>query len=105
MLASNVADIAVAAGIEWLNKNAPSDWRSRIDLHTLDIDSADFCVLGQVFEERAKRADVLTGYEYAVQEFFDCEFDDDVTGPLGFSSYGSVYGSAMTAAWVRALTA
>ena len=37
----------VDRGIEWLDERCPS-WRSRIDIHTLDIKTGCNCVLGQL---------------------------------------------------------
>lgn len=39
----------VLDGIGLLNEEGPDDWRARIDLSTLDVDNAFWCVLGQVY--------------------------------------------------------
>jgi hypothetical protein len=96
------ADEYVAAGIAWLDQNGPADWRSRVDLGTLDINSVDDCVLGQVFRNHDR---YRNGYYYAVETFLDDQFDDDITGPLGFSGVGEIGPRHMTEAWVRALSA
>lgn len=36
-------------GIEWLDVNAPADWRSKINFDTLNLRSWGNCILGQVF--------------------------------------------------------
>lgn len=40
------AHIAVSRGAAWLDKRYPA-WFKAINLHTLDLHSADYCVLGQ----------------------------------------------------------
>lgn len=37
----------VRAGIKFLDKNAPADWRNRIDWSTVNIYSVDTCIAGQ----------------------------------------------------------
>lgn len=39
----------VQRGIALLDEKGPSDWRSRIDLTTLDIDDATLCILAQLY--------------------------------------------------------
>lgn len=115
MIAS--ADEAVAAGIVWLDRNGPDNWRGLVDLPTLDIDSPSDCILGQVFEDKAynpeytwahwwnnQRTEFNSGYDYAVTTFLSGNFDDTTTA-LGFSGGLGINSYTMTAAWKRALTA
>lgn len=39
----------VDAGIELLDEKGPDEWRKKLDLDILDIDSCDLCVLGQLY--------------------------------------------------------
>lgn len=38
----------VKRGIKWLDKNEP-EWRSKINWHTLDIDTSCHCIGGQLY--------------------------------------------------------
>ena len=113
--AAEEADKCVAAGIAWLDREGPANWREMIDLDTLDIDLPKDCVLGQVFRSyacnpvytwtswRGIEQEHGSGYEYAVREHLFRHFSDSVTGPLGFSGYPGITAADMTAAWIRAL--
>jgi hypothetical protein len=98
------ADECVAAGIAWLDRNVPGDWRSRVNLRTLNIENMTECILGQVFRDAAIARDHC-GYEYAVTTFFEGMYEDYITGPLGFSNFEDIDCAEMTEAWVRALSA
>lgn len=39
---------AVAAGMVWLDENAPG-WRDKIDIEALDVADCQLCVLGQIY--------------------------------------------------------
>lgn len=39
----------VRKGIAFLNRNGPTNWRSRIDIDRLDIEDTVNCILGQVY--------------------------------------------------------
>jgi hypothetical protein len=118
-----LADECVAAGIAWLNENAPADWREHINLDELDINNVRLCVLGQVFADRARNPDYTykswdgvdveftDGYEYAGRVFDDLF---NRFGEHGFMPFSDDYNNGewvfvesydMTHAWVRALTA
>jgi len=112
------ADEAVATGIQWLNQNAPENWRELVDLDKLDIDDPEDCILGQVFADKANNFDYVrevswsqlgwkfvNGYDYAVYTFLEGHFDDDVTTPLGFSGGLGINSFTLTAAWKRGLAA
>lgn len=38
-----------AAGAAFLDENGPADWRDRVDPLTLNLESSNECVLGQVY--------------------------------------------------------
>lgn len=96
------ADECVSAGIKWLDQHGPANWRDKLNTDLLDIKDTRYCVLGQLYGDSREDID---GYHYAVEHFFGGVFDDDVTGPLGFSNYENLSCEDMTDAWKRALTA
>lgn len=83
------ADERVAAGIALLDERAP-DWRSRINLETLDIRSGGYCTLAQVFGDFNRGRHHLELGRPADYGFF-LRDHDDLTYP------------DLTAAWKRVL--
>jgi hypothetical protein len=57
----------VERGADWLDANAPADWRSRIDDERLDMQSGCLCVCGQVFAACAEVPDRPSGYIVAME--------------------------------------
>lgn len=53
----------VLKGVEWLDSIRPN-WRELVNVNTLQMSSAHFCVLGQVFE--AESDDQRPGFRHAV---------------------------------------
>lgn len=53
----------VNAGAEWLNHHAP-DWWTKIDTDAINIDDAQYCVLGQAFAAEADQGGFLSGYHF-----------------------------------------
>lgn len=39
----------VELGVKWLDEHAPSDWRQKVEVQTLDMTEACRCVLGQIW--------------------------------------------------------
>ena len=98
--AAEVAAERVAAGIAWMDDNAPEDWRSRIDLDRLDINDFYTCVLGQVFDNFDDR---MSGYDYAV--YTRMNGSHEKAKNLGFSpEIGGLTTRTLTTAWKRALS-
>lgn len=109
---------AVQAGIAWLDEHGPEDWRSLVNVRILDINSTQYCVLGQVFAKYANNPEhtrtgywgdpemYYSGYDYAVHTFLNGQFHDSITGPLGFSGYCEEYSNEdLDAVWRAALSA
>ena len=70
----------VLGGIDFLNNNARSKWKNKIDASKIDIRSCDMCVLGQVYGEyfRARRGLGLTELEARALGF--CGWSDEIEG-------------------------
>lgn len=108
---------AVQAGIKWLDENGPEDWRSLVDLDRLNISNTRDCILGQVFAKYANNPEYTHesygaqvpyygGYDYAVFTLLNGEFEDEITGGLGFSGYSDEYSNYdLTPVWRAALSA
>ena len=93
-------DSAAAAGAAFLDEHVPG-WRTRIDLSTLDLESCENCILGQLFD------DFMFGLEHlglvnlpgeATRLGFDIivRRQDRIIDALN-------YGRALQAAWERQL--
>lgn len=78
----------VAAGIKLLDEQGPQDWRSKIDLGSLRLESCDVCVLGQVFGVYDNGLDALDIDTYDAKKY-------------GFNTDYSM--QELTAAWKDAL--
>lgn len=73
----------VQRGLKWLEKTHGPGWEDKIDLETLNLASADRCVLGQVYADKAPlHSDEWgdpygSGYSYACGELFGIKDDPD----------------------------
>lgn len=78
----------VAAGAAWLDNHVP-DWRNKVEVRNLEMDSTCNCVLGQVFEDEGAAQDdwetSLSGF--AVGEIIAEQEGLDVS-ELGFDTMG-----------------
>lgn len=64
----------VAKGVKWLDKYGPKDWRDKVEIKDLNLQSTCLCVLGQVFNQKAEdeeKYDIygVSGFDWAL-EFF-----------------------------------
>lgn len=69
-----------AALLDARPSKVPADWRKRIDLHSLDLGSVQYCILGQLFNGYDKGLDAL-GLSSSGSTATDCGF---------VSGYGTV---------------
>lgn len=76
------ADARVDAGRDWLDANAPRDWRTLIDPDRLDLEDACDCICGQVYED----ASTGSGYLYALR--LAGETHDTLAAPLWSTERG-----------------
>lgn len=83
----------VARGIALLDECGPKDWRSKIDLDTLDIASPWRCVLGQLYGSFGWGLGALSGA-------FSCR----LAAHYGFTGDTRVHMDHLTGAWREALT-
>lgn len=63
----------VQAGVAWLDKNAPENWRSRVSEYRLSMSQPCDCICGQVFESLV-RSEQDTGYAVALRKSLVGEF-------------------------------
>lgn len=64
---TKIARKVIAAGAKWLDKQEPG-WAMPIRLGIFDIGSPNYCVLGQVFHDKADGA-YDDGYTYGITAF------------------------------------
>jgi hypothetical protein len=66
----------VARGVRFLDRTQP-DWRTRVEVKNLDLESECYCVLGQLFSNEAGTSDDHTdGYTWARDNLFAIEDTD-----------------------------
>lgn len=81
----------VKAGIKFLDiwyeyNHGNCDWRSRLDLDSLDISRPDRCILGQL------HGDYLEGLvQYGLDGWEECDYDHPAPMDLGFETHMSEY--------------
>ena len=90
-------DVAIARGLALLDEKVGPGWEQRIDLEKLRLSSCKQCVVGQLFDEYDKGADIL-GFELGSRYGFDVGM---VHAP---QTVWSEY-QALTRAWKRAIRA
>lgn len=91
----------VARGVKYMDTYGPADWRDRIDLEILDIESCTDCVLGQVFDN----GDVIFGgYGAHIRDFEKNVGFYSSVWEYGFS-WGDLDPQEITAEWKRVLSA
>ncbi len=100
----------VAEGIEFLNDEVP-DWWTLIDLDTLDLSSADVCVLGQVFAARADETGLASGYHYVLNQYENMHYAVTSMGFCAGTKHNAIYGGTcsdeyddLNAEWARVIT-
>lgn len=91
----------VERGAAWLDETKPG-WRSLIDQFTLDLDDAEYCVLGQVFANDADSDQSGYGYVLALLESQQGTMSEAVRWSIdhGFDEVGF---ADLTTAWLRYL--
>lgn len=122
---AKVATRLVEAGAQLLDLYGPAEWRGKIDLQYLDMEDGFWCVLGQVYADKATVSPWVTGYSYGkdVLSLKLGRFEDEmavveehgfstlhnattvtgVTGPNG--EWFEVTGKDLAAAWGELLNA
>ncbi len=73
----------VAVGGAWLDKVAPKNWPSLVDLDELDMADSFNCVLGWVFNENP--CGEVSGYGYAMSELMGGDLE--LVSQRGFNAY------------------
>jgi hypothetical protein len=63
------ATVRARRGARWLDENFPK-WEKRINVKTLQLNTGDSCICGQVFKKKAKEEGYPEGYEYALDHLF-----------------------------------
>jgi len=76
----------ILAGAAWLDKNAPADWRQKVNLDRLQMSSGTDCVIAQVFGAYSK---LMTRFNIGYAE----------SGRLGFTDSSVVSFVRLTEAW------
>ena len=82
-------DERIAAGVEWLDANYPN-WIDVVEVNQLNLWSACNCVLGQLFATEAGGEN--TGYDYAIEEVWDEEYQNVIREPILTSQQAQAYG-------------
>lgn len=86
---------AVEQSAATLDRHFPG-WEDKIDLDTLDISNVNQCVLGQLFQEEARKDHdrwIANGYDYAMERHYS----------LLFGMYGEAFASPGTTRYWKEL--
>lgn len=80
---TRVAEMRAKRGARWLDENFPG-WEKRINLRTLQLETGESCICGQVFKKKAEKPGsfAIDGFDYARTHLF-AEANSWVTAIVG----------------------